>query len=86
MKAKKTKTLAQIEHQGEQSRFKTHVVQGMTERLQQVFKKHDITLLSKPGYTLRQALVAPRDKLSSYERQEVIFSVKGEGCDGGYVG
>ena len=79
--------------QGEQTRSKTHVVphvvlpyvQGMTERLQRVFKKH-IALHSKPGYTLRQALVAPKDKLSSDEKQGVIYSVRCQGCDGEYIG
>ena len=70
-KDKKAKTSAQREHRVEQSRSKTHVVlpdvQGMMEWLQQVFKKHNIALHAKPGYTLRQALVAPKDKLSSDE-------------------
>ena len=70
---------------GEQTRCKTHVillyVQGMIERLQQVFRKHDIALHSKPGYTLRQASVAPKGKLSSDEKQGVIYSVRCQGCD-----
>ena len=49
-----------------------------------MFRKHDIALHSKPGYTLRQALVA-HNKLSSDEKQGVIYSVRCVGCDGEYV-
>ena len=35
--------------------------------------------------TLRQALVAPKDKLSSDEKQEVIYLVRCQGCNGEYV-
>ena len=56
------------------------------ERLQRVFKKHDIALHSKSGYTLRQELVAPKDKLSSDEKQGLIYSVRCDGCDGEYLG
>ena len=42
--------------------------------------------LPEGGYTLRQALVAPKDKFSRDEKQEVIYSVRCQGCDGEYVG
>ena len=65
-KEKKNKTSVQREQLGEETRSKTHVVlwyiQGITEQLQRVFKKHDNALHSKPGYTRSQALVAPKDK------------------------
>ena len=51
-----------------------------------MFRKHDIALHTKLGYTLRQALVAPKDKLSSDEKQGVIYSVRCQGCDGEYIG
>ena len=60
-------------------------IQGMTERLKRVFRKHNIALDSKPGYTIRQPCVAPKDKLSSDEKQGVIYSVRCHGCDGEYV-
>ena len=59
-KDKKTKTSVQRKQQVDQTRSKTHVVllyiQGMTGWFQRVFRKHEIALHSKPGYTLRQAL------------------------------
>ena len=58
----------------------------MTEQLQRVFRTHDIAIHSKPGYTLRQALVARNDVLSSDDKQGVIYSVICQGCDGEYVG
>ena len=51
-----------------------------------MFRKHNIALHSKPGYTLRQALVAPKDKLSSDDKQGVIYSVRCQGCYGEYIG
>ena len=63
-KDKKVKTSAEREHQGEQSRFKTHVVlpyvQGLTEWFQQVFMKHDIVIHSKPRYALKRHWYPPR--------------------------
>ena len=50
------------------------------------FRKHDIALHSKPGYTLRETLVSHRDKVSSAQKQGVIYSVRCQGCDGAYIG
>ena len=76
-KDKKTKTIAQREQQGEKKRSKMHVVlpyiQRMMERVQQMFRKHDIALHSNPRCTLRQALKATKDKVSSDETQGVIY-------------
>ena len=55
-KDKETKTLAWREQQGEQERSKMHVVlpytQGMMERIQRVFRKHDIANHSIGGACL----------------------------------
>ena len=58
----------------------------MTERLQRVYKKHNIALHSKPGYTIRQALVAPKDKLQTDEKQGIVYSVKCAFCEEEYMG
>ena len=76
----KVKTSVQRDQQGEQTRSKTNILiqyeQGMTEQLQRVFRKnHDIAEHLKSGYTLREALVAPKDTLSSDEKEVVIYSV-----------
>ena len=84
------KISAQREHLGNYPRSKTHVnlphVHGMLEWLQQVCTKHDIALHTKLGYTLTQALLAPKNKLSSDEKQWVIYSVRCESCDSENVG
>lgn len=59
---------------------------GMSERLSRVYKKHGISMFSKPGYTLRQALVAPKDPLTKDEKCGVVYSLKCETCDSEYVG
>ena len=58
----------------------------MSERLKRMFRKHDIAMFSKPGYTLRQALVSPKDPLVSDEKCGVVYSVKCETCSEEYVG
>ena len=56
----------------EANRPKTYAVlpymHGVTERLQRVFKKHSVSLYSKAGYTVRNAVVNPKDPLDMVEQ------------------
>ena len=36
---------------------------GLSEKLARIYKRHSISLVSKPANTLRNILVAPKDKL-----------------------
>ena len=61
-------------------------VKGVTERLKQTLAKHNVSLYSKPGYTLRNALVKPKDPLDDMEKCGVIYKVGCEECGQVYVG
>ncbi|XP_013411770.1 uncharacterized protein LOC106174656 [Lingula anatina] len=60
--------------------------QGLSEKLSRVYKKYNIKLHHKPGWTLRQALVKPKDPLTQGEQCGVIYSVKCGTCQGEYIG
>ncbi|XP_078614276.1 uncharacterized protein LOC144883555 [Branchiostoma floridae x Branchiostoma japonicum] len=61
-------------------------MKGVTERLKRAFAKHNVSLYSKPGYTLRNALVRPKDPLLPSEKCGVIYKVACEECGEVYVG
>ncbi|KAI8482491.1 Titin-like [Branchiostoma belcheri] len=61
-------------------------IQGVTERLKRVYTKHNVSLYSKPGFTLRNALVRPKDPLAPGEKCGVIYKIKCEECGEVYVG
>ena len=41
-------------------------IQGLSEGLERVFKKHNVALSMKPHQTLRNVLVHPKDKLDKF--------------------
>ena len=59
---------------------------GVTERLKRTFAKHNVSLYSKPGYTIRNDLVKPKDSLDNKEKCGVIYKVGCEECGKVYVG
>ncbi|XP_078698375.1 uncharacterized protein LOC144925943 [Branchiostoma floridae x Branchiostoma belcheri] len=61
-------------------------IKGTTERLKRVFAKHNVSLFSKPGYTLRNPLVSPKDPLDPSEKFGVIYKFVCEHCGETYVG
>ncbi|KAI8514068.1 Integrator complex subunit 4 [Branchiostoma belcheri] len=61
-------------------------IHGVTERLKRVYAKHNVSLYSKPGFTLRNALVRPKDPLAPGEKCGVIYKIKCEECGEVYVG
>ncbi|KAI8486079.1 hypothetical protein Bbelb_361790 [Branchiostoma belcheri] len=61
-------------------------IKGTTERLKRVFAKHNVSLFSKPGYNLRNALVSPKDPLDPSEKCGVIYKFVCEHCGETYVG
>ena len=61
-------------------------MKGVTERLKRAYAKHNVSLFSKPGYTLRNALVRPKDPLLPSEKCGVIYKIACEQCGESYVG
>ncbi|XP_019613587.1 PREDICTED: adhesion G-protein coupled receptor G7-like [Branchiostoma belcheri] len=60
-------------------------IHGVTERLKRVYAKHNVSLYSKPGFTLRNALVRPNDPLAPSEKCGVIYKIKFEECGEVYI-
>ncbi|KAI8477848.1 Cartilage matrix protein [Branchiostoma belcheri] len=61
-------------------------IKGVTERLKRAYAKHNVSLFSKPGYTLRNALVSPKDPLLPSEKCGTVYKISCEMCGEVYVG
>ena len=61
-------------------------IQGVSEKLQRVFKKHNISATFKPHSTLRKALVHPKDKREPLETTGCVYEIACKNCDFTYVG
>ena len=61
-------------------------VQGFSESLQCVFKRHGVQTTFKPHQTLRQLLVHPKDKRTPQETAGVVYSIPCRDCEKVYVG
>ena len=61
-------------------------MKGTTERLKRAYAKHNISLFSKPGYTLRNALVRPKDPLEKEEKCGVVYKIDCGVCQATYIG
>ena len=58
-------------------------VQGLTEKLSRIFRKHNISTAMKPHTTMRRLLVSPKDKL---EPREGVYTISYKNCPGIYIG
>ena len=61
-------------------------VNGLSERIQRVYKKHNVEAAMKPHSTLRNLLVHPKDKREKLQCSNVIYEIGCKNCDHSYVG
>ena len=61
-------------------------VQGLSEGLARVFKKHNIHTALKPHCTLRNLLVHPKDKRDQMDCSGVVYRVGCNNCSHAYIG
>ena len=61
-------------------------MKGVTERLQRAYKQCNIQLFCNVRYTIRSALVCPKDPLGLEEKCGVVYECKCEECGQLYVG
>ena len=61
-------------------------VQGVSERLQRVFNKHNIQTAMKPTNTLKNILVHPKDKRDDQETCDCVYEVPCKNCKQVYIG
>ena len=60
--------------------------QGVSERLDRVFRKHGARVFHKPTRTLKSRLVRVKDKTADAQRSGVIYQLQCEDCDANYIG
>ncbi|XP_072039550.1 uncharacterized protein [Amphiura filiformis] len=61
-------------------------VQGVSERLQRVFKKHNIQTAMRPHNTLKQNLVHPKDKIEATKTCDCVYEIPCKSCKKSYIG
>ena len=61
-------------------------IQGVNEKLARIYKKHDITLVSKPDTTIRDLLVKPKDRTDKKKICGSIYKINCRDCDSFYLG
>ena len=61
-------------------------VQGVSEKLQSIFKKYNISTIHKPYNTVKDFLVHPKDPTPTLKQCGVIYNIKCENCDQFYIG
>ena len=61
-------------------------IQGVTEPVQRILKKHNISTAVKPHTSLKKILVHPKDKLDSDEKAGVVYEIPCANCKKTYIG
>ena len=56
-------------------------VQGTSEKLQRVYRKHNIATALKPHITLRKSLVHPKDKRDTTETTGCVYEISCKNFD-----
>ncbi|XP_072021762.1 uncharacterized protein [Amphiura filiformis] len=60
-------------------------VEGLSERVSRVFKKHGFSTSMKPHRTIRNVLVHPKDKRDPLQSAEVIYEIPCQNCPKTYI-
>jgi hypothetical protein len=61
-------------------------IQGLSEHLQRVFKKHNVSIYHRPWNTLRQTLVHPKDRVEIEHKCDVVYQITWPDCNSVYIG
>ncbi len=61
-------------------------VEGLSEKVSRVFKKHGFATSLKPHRTIRNALVHPKDKRDPLQTAEVVYEIPCKNCPKTYIG
>ena len=77
------------EQEGEKRQPKAHAVltymNGLTKRLHRAYRKDNVNLYSKTGFTARNAVVCPKDFLDTEEQCGVNYECESDVCGEAYV-
>ena len=84
---KKTNKVVEKEKQNKRNNIVIPYVSGVSEKLRRIFNKHSIPVYFKPGNTLRQRLVHPKDKTPHTHKSNLVYAVQcNEECEDFYIG
>ena len=61
-------------------------IEGLTERLSRVYKKHGFSTAMKPYITLRRMLVHPKDKRDPLQTADSVYEIPCKSCSKTYIG
>ncbi|XP_066289701.1 uncharacterized protein [Branchiostoma lanceolatum] len=61
-------------------------IQGITEPLERIFRKHNIATAVRPKTTLRNLLVHPKDKLQDSVKTDCVYKIPCMSCNKVYIG
>ncbi len=59
---------------------------GLSEHLQRIFRSYGAQVFLKPGSTIRQHLVHPKDRINTTSKCGVVYELSCEDCGAVYVG
>jgi hypothetical protein len=61
-------------------------IKGVTERVQRIYRSHNISSTVKPHTSLRNILVHPKDKIDDDDKTGVVYQIPCRNCPKLYVG
>ena len=61
-------------------------IQGVTESVQRILRKHNISSAVRPHTSLKKMLVHPKDKLDSDDKAGVVYEIPCANCKKTYIG
>jgi len=61
-------------------------IEGLSEKLRRAFRTAGVSTNFKPSYTLRSALVAPKDKTEPLKQSGVVYEITCADCEAKYIG
>ena len=61
-------------------------IQGLSEKLQRIYKQHGVNIYHKPENTLRNLLVKVKDKDKPQQKSNAIYHLKCGSCESNYIG
>ncbi|KAI8479817.1 hypothetical protein Bbelb_424380 [Branchiostoma belcheri] len=87
-KEKRPKQTDKNKKEGEKTRAMVIIpyVKGVTEPLERVFRKHQVSTAVKPKTTLRNLLVHPKDKMGDHVKTDCVYKIPCKSCDQVYIG
>jgi len=61
-------------------------IEGLSQKLQRIFRTYGVSTCFKPHNTLRKLLVSPKDPIPTERRSGVVYQIPCGDCDKSYIG